>query len=453
MKFLPPNDDITLYEQGFEDDVLDRAKIGKSLSELVDRIEDPLVIALDGQWGAGKSFFLKRWVGAHKTENDGKAITVYFDAFANDCFGDPLVGLVAALGERLPKAQTKMKGIRVAAAKVVRPAARAALALATFGATEALSDLGDAVVGSLSKDAETAVESFWKAEEGRRAAMEEFRAAIVALQKSEGADDDVRPLVIVVDELDRCRPDYALDVLEVIKHFFAVSKVHFILGVNLSALENSVKARYGSEIDAEAYLRKFINLTFSLPDTVGDYDSKRAVPFYASHLTRKMGLKQKAADYVTDHLNIVEKSNTISVRDVGRVMSQISIFPDVVWDEQRTLYGWREAAISLAVAKIIKPSMYRKFLDATASEADLRDYFGAPVLVTEEQGETGRNQLYDHKRAIRLWMWQHLCGATNSIPERTKPHVIKLFDDWGDIDRRAEIPKKISGLWLDLFKI
>jgi hypothetical protein len=54
-----------------EDDPLDRAASGKALSGLVERIEDPMVIALDGGWGTGKSWFLKRWVGQHRLDYPG----------------------------------------------------------------------------------------------------------------------------------------------------------------------------------------------------------------------------------------------------------------------------------------------------------------------------------------------------------------------------------------------
>lgn len=71
MWFMPPDKDVDLYNSGFDDDLLGRVKLGENLSELLERIDDPLVVALDGRWGAGKSYFLKRWVGAHRIQNNG----------------------------------------------------------------------------------------------------------------------------------------------------------------------------------------------------------------------------------------------------------------------------------------------------------------------------------------------------------------------------------------------
>jgi hypothetical protein len=102
MKFVIPEPLFNLYNEGFTGkDILKRADTGKRLSSLVESIEDPLVIALDGEWGSGKSFFLKCWVGAHKLENNGQATTIYFDAFAHDYLEDPLIALTGCISERL----------------------------------------------------------------------------------------------------------------------------------------------------------------------------------------------------------------------------------------------------------------------------------------------------------------------------------------------------------------
>lgn len=266
-----PDPAVNLYEDVFEDnDVLDRKKVSRALSKLVDEIEDPLVIALNGRWGAGKSYFLKRWVGAHRKQNGGAANTVYFDAFAYDYMSDPLTSLVSVISSRIPQAdKRKLDRMKTAAYKIARPLARIGLSVATFGAKEALDDLGDAVAEAAGKEVENAAASFWKLEASRHASMVEFGEALQDLLQCSDADEKA-PLVVVIDELDRCRPDCALEVLEIIKHFFSVAGVHFVLGVNLAALEKSVEARYGVGVDSEAYLRKFISLQLSLPTKLGE---------------------------------------------------------------------------------------------------------------------------------------------------------------------------------------
>ena len=135
MRFLPSEENIREYESVFEKDLLGRRETGERLSSILERIEDPLVIALDGKWGTGKSYFLKHWVGSHTKQNDGKALTVYFDAFSHDYLSDPLIALVGALMLRTPKTEkSKIDRIKRVALKIAKPSARIGLSVATFGA-------------------------------------------------------------------------------------------------------------------------------------------------------------------------------------------------------------------------------------------------------------------------------------------------------------------------------
>lgn len=104
------------------------------------------------------------------------------------------------------------------------------MAVASGGVTEVAGPLIDAAAEAASKEIETAAEAFWAREDGRRAAMEQLRTALIDLTmvETDGGAGPI-PLVVVVDELDRCRPDYALALLEVVKHFFSVPNVHFVL--------------------------------------------------------------------------------------------------------------------------------------------------------------------------------------------------------------------------------
>ncbi len=275
MRKLFPEDPIfEIGHFGFDDcdaedrplDVLGRKPLGQNLTDLVDRFDQPLVIALDGGWGSGKSHFLKLWAGAHKKELGGKAEVIYFDAFEHDFLDDPLVSLVShLLSQTSTKTQPKevMDKVKRAALPLVRGLLRTGVAVASAGLSEIAGPAIDALVEKVGKATEEQINDFWQQETGRIAAMQEFRNSLIALTKTQGGE--LRKIVFIVDELDRCRPDYALSLLETIKHFFAVPNVHFVLGVNLHELQNSVRARYGQAIGAEKYVQKFISLTMRFP--------------------------------------------------------------------------------------------------------------------------------------------------------------------------------------------
>jgi len=72
-------------------------------------------------------------------------------------------------------------------------------------------------------------------------------------------------VIVFVDELDRCRPPYAIALLERIKHLFGVPGVVFVLGVDRDQLGHSIRALYGAGMDVDGYLRRFIDLAYHLP--------------------------------------------------------------------------------------------------------------------------------------------------------------------------------------------
>ena len=101
-RISPPKPQLKLYESGFsQNDQLGRSGLARRMTQLLDILDEPVVVALDGGWGEGKSFFLQCWTGAHKHEFQGQSELIYFDAFAKDYLQDPLVGLVEALSTRL----------------------------------------------------------------------------------------------------------------------------------------------------------------------------------------------------------------------------------------------------------------------------------------------------------------------------------------------------------------
>jgi len=316
-----PDEKIDIYTDGFEKHkvLLDRSAEGARLSHLVRVVDDPVTIAVDGAWGAGKSHFLKCWVGEHlKTAPNTEM--VYFDAFRHDYLDDPLVALSGALVERFedPKSKTApaanakfAKGLRKAAPKLGRLALRLGVSYVTAGiinradnwvgsgddvAEEEAQETSKALTTTTGVAAQSAIDEFWQAEDGKQAAMAAFRDAIIGWTEPDEKGHPTRRLVVVVDELDRCRPDYALNLLEIMKHFFDVAGVTFVLGINMRAMQNHVVARYGAGVDAGLYLQKFVQVTMRLGEREDRYgSSSKVVPFF-----RKMLIQMEVSGGYTE---------------------------------------------------------------------------------------------------------------------------------------------------------
>lgn len=418
MRLHPASKEVVLYEEGFGDsDLLSRASVGQRVSELVERIEDPMVLAVDGPWGSGKSFFLKRWVGAHTVENGGTATTVYFDAFANDFLDEPLVGLTGAISERLPKGkpQRSLRKVKEVVYKVAGPVARIGAAVATAGAIEFAGPILDAVIETGGKEAQDVAEAFWKREDGRRAAIQQFRSALSEITK-EG-----KPLVIVVDELDRCRPDYALAVLEVIKHFFAVERVHFVLGVNLDALEDMVRIRYGANINAGDYLKRFVSLSLSLPNNVGGDLSSHASVHYFQVSAKEMGIEPRMVDVATDQLKMAVTATPVSLRDIERVLIRFVLLPRRK-DFERTYFGYQALIVSLTLFQVLKPDLFRRAFRRSLKMGDIEMFFGMTQSMLDENSDT-----YDRDASFLRGLWQLALTGTVDV-ESEKPYFARAFN-------------------------
>jgi hypothetical protein len=331
MKLSIPEEEIELYETGFDKtDFLDRKPFADKLSGLIDKFETPFVVALDGPWGSGKSFFLKRWVGHHQASFQD-TVVVYLDAFELDYLDEPMVALVSEISARfelqLPKSQKIWQAGKKIAAKLLPSMARIAANIATAGISDLLAPAFEKGVEAAVTEIDSAATKLWEREHSRREAVTEFRKFLESLTK--GVDDlPAKKIVVVIDELDRCRPDYALSMLEIIKHFFDVNNVHFILGVNLAELENMARARYGEKLDARNYIGKFIKVNLQIPETRPDNKIDFGWEVFFDQTAKRMGFDGSFKREIKAQLKML-RSETITLRTIQRLLTAAAVVPDL----------------------------------------------------------------------------------------------------------------------------
>ena len=235
-------------ENPFQNDLLDRESHIEKLTSLLGALEGPCVFALDSKWGGGKTTFLNMWAAYLRKE--GFAV-VEFNAWETDFSGDPFVALSARLQEQLDDAEVDDAGqsverFRVAAKKIALRAAPIAIRLLSQGLLEPGS-LEKTISEEASSYVEDRLEEFDKVEQS----FVDFRDSLQEGAERLSEKHNNHPLFIMIDELDRCRPSYAIELLEVAKHLFSVDRIVFVLALNRRGLAHSVRALYGVEFDAE----------------------------------------------------------------------------------------------------------------------------------------------------------------------------------------------------------
>jgi hypothetical protein len=249
----------------FLHDALERRPVVEFLSSLIARTGGPFVLALDSPWGSGKTT-LVRMLKSELEREDFQCI--YFNAWRVDHAVDPLVALVSsvdrmqlAAGASQAKFDRHVTTIRKVTSLVAKRGAVALAKALTVGALDLDKEIEDASAELTGGTVEDIVTAFRKEDELLAKFRDELRSAVALLPEA-----GKKPtLVWFIDELDRCRPTFAVALLERIKHLFDVQDVVFVLSLDKRQLEASTAAIYGSGIDAAEYLRRFIDLEYGIP--------------------------------------------------------------------------------------------------------------------------------------------------------------------------------------------
>lgn len=324
-------DDDTALDEVWADDLFGRQAeaallIGylESVAGRVSMREDAhgFTLALDARYGEGKSFFLRR-LAVQLERNHPVA---FVDAWTDDLADEPLTALAATLKRALdpliarsPAVGKKFDAVLEKTGQIVKIVGggliKRGIGLAITGAAaEALegvfSDLGDTADEAVKDKVKSAgddlvgdaVTAFGTIAPGKlmeeriaafargQAAIEDMRASLASLVASLAEDANLRaPIFIIIDELDRCRPTYAVKLLEEIKHLFDVPGLVFILGLHGDQLAHSVTAAYGAQFDGKAYLRRFFHRHYRLAEP----DLKLLL----AHLCRQAGISDAKAQY------------------------------------------------------------------------------------------------------------------------------------------------------------
>lgn len=260
-----PNDENALA-------LLQKDPIGRNSSvfrfiRLIDSVEGNCSIALNGEWGSGKTMFIKQIKllmdfnnpQSHFPEELRSQIeqfrgvpcynsysTVYFDAWENDKHEDPLLSLIYAT---VCETQESVDISNVPEFKNM------------------LGSIVDAVTGRNISDIFKQVQGddplkAIKKSNDIELLIHDFLDTLISEKGNR--------LVIFIDELDRCRPIYAVQLLERIKHYFNDERITFVFSVNLVQLQHTIKSYYGASFDATRYVDKFFDLRIAMP--VVDYN-------------------------------------------------------------------------------------------------------------------------------------------------------------------------------------
>lgn len=263
------------YGQVFRDDYLDISQDVISFADLI--VQDKHrtgfrsnVYSISARFGIGKTFFCDKLNQILKKKKIPSSI---FNVWKSDFYEDPLIPILSELNKlyktdnpTLPELPTDVLNHR-SWWKIIGSGIKFNGKCDIPGIAELSLEIdGEKMVNEHTRQVSIKEQS----EKNAITIFEEYNcyeAALENLKKSleKWVEELEKPVVIIIDELDRCRPDYAIKTLEVIKHLFDISGLVFVLAIDEEQLENSVKCLYGTK-DFDGYKRKFINNSFRMRD-------------------------------------------------------------------------------------------------------------------------------------------------------------------------------------------
>ncbi len=235
----------------FKDDLLGRESIAINLTKIIENAKDINVISIDSSWGTGKTTFVKMW--KDMLDNDDKYknqfSTLYFNAWKNDYIKDPFAALITEIElDTSNDLREAFKNAITVGEKICKSALNISLKLATAGAIGT-----DDIKGKEIKD------SVLKCIIDEKNNREEF------IEKLESLACEDKKIIFFIDEIDRCRPNFAIELLEVIKHLFIAKNIFFVISVDKEQLSHSIGTLYGQGMDSNGYLRRFFDLDYKMP--------------------------------------------------------------------------------------------------------------------------------------------------------------------------------------------
>lgn len=238
---LTPDEFEATKKSPFANDRLNREPQVLGLCEIIRSVDGHAVMSIDGPWGSGKTAFVKMCTAQLEEQ---KVQVVGFNAWQESYTNNPLVDLVSAVAEKTVTAKESAK--------------KALVSLGWHIAEQTTS--GWIQRGAL-KNGESPGFSPWKEAQTK---VEELKKKLAEVASTANSDEASK-LVVLIDELDRCRPAYALELIETVRHLFAVDGVVVLLAINREELCHSIQSLYGTEFDSDRYLRRFIDLPCTLP--------------------------------------------------------------------------------------------------------------------------------------------------------------------------------------------
>lgn len=386
-------------DKPFENDRLDRKEQIENLTNLLNNIEDEFVLCINGTWGSGKTTFIKMW--QCYLENKGYN-TLYFNAWENDFAEEPLIPIINEItgvinsGKENGVSKEKIIKISKELFKVIAPAA---LKIATAGILD-LEKINNATSEGIRDAITNATNDFiderFKEHEKTKDVIKKFKEQLSEYitekiakedgnrqedEENEGTEQSVKSiknkLIFFIDELDRCKPTFAVSLLERIKHVFGIKEVIYVMSIDKEQLGKTLSCIYGNGFNVDGYFARFFDLEYMLPDKSSEY---------FDYLQNDVEIFNEYR--INEHSSLIKYFIKLPLRQMQKWIKQLGLSLNMLKKSDMEEGGAFLIEV-LMIAKVIDKEFYKKVLNDLYDDDDVltfvRDNFDSIIENTLQE--------------------------------------------------------------------
>ena len=379
--------------------------------------------------GNGKTTFLKMW--AQHLRNQNHAV-VEFNAWETEFCKNPFIALFSELEIALTQNDNsvgKYSQIRAVGKDIFEEIISAASKINAISVGYAGLNVGIGI-GSNSDSVtdENIIEykDVIKLLKNFKSLLEQTASKLYELE--------YKSLVIVIDELDRCRPSYALELLENARHIFGVKDIVFILGINRAQLEYSIEALYGSKFDAQEYTRRYFDLDYKLPspsrnDFIDNIISKTNIQNYFNSNNEISVIGD--FNIVKQMLDIFFIESNISLRTIEQTMQRLGVVCTLL---KKDTYTYITVAVVVLILKTIDSDIFNDFVVGNISDLELVD-----KLVSKKRINQSNEYAINCFEAVIIVIAMHINLSIQKEPDKSP-----LYKHYKKLSLNVNNPENLS---------
>ncbi len=388
------------------DDLLVRKDVATRLTNLIATQEPPLAISLHGYWGTGKTFLLKRW---QKDLENQQFKAIYFNAWEDDFCDDPLLAILGQMSETFKEGNLKT---------LTQQIATTAVTLLKKNALSILSNKTGITLDTAQSERDLLEEYLHE-----RATKDQLKESLAKL--SEAVFKETKhPLVFIIDELDRCRPTFAIELLERVKHIFDVRYLVFVFGINQDELCKSLSSIYG-DINTDVYLRRFFDFGFNLSEADSHGFATQLIDrFQLGHVFQSLSNKASDRVHLYDYDNYRKllpklwSALGLSLRDIDYGIRLLALLTRSL---QPRTFTHPFLLVILIAMKFKRPEFYRSLITGNFETSKVMDYIDGELR--RDQSDEELTALLDRSEGFLY------CADMSNQEDQNRPRGQAAVDE------------------------